>query len=164
MAIFGVPVLHEDDPLRAVRAACEMRESLTALNDEFERTWGVRLHGRIGINSGEVMAGDRLPGHLIVTGRAVIVAKRFEEAAAANEILISQATHRLVRNAVVAKRISDRVVNGGETLEGTRSPRCGRTRRDERAASTRPLSIASGSTARCSTPSKASLRAESVIS
>ena len=95
-----------------------MRESLTALNDAFERTWGVRLHGRIGINSGEVMAGDRLPGHLVVTGRTVIVAKRFEEAAAANEILISQATHRLVRNAVVAKRISDRVVNSGETLEG----------------------------------------------
>ena len=118
MAIFGVPVLHEDDPLRAVRAASEMRESLTALNEEFERNWGVRLNGRIGVNTGEVMAGDHLQGHLIVTGRAVTVAKRCEEAAAANEILISDATHRLVRDAVVTRRVSGRPVKGGETLDG----------------------------------------------
>jgi class 3 adenylate cyclase len=118
MAVFGVPVLHEDDALRAVRTAAEMRESLAALNERFDKTWGVRLQGRIGINSGEVMAGDHLQGHLIVTGRAVTLAKRFEEAAATNEILISEATHRLVRDAVVAERVSDRVVKGGETLGG----------------------------------------------
>ena len=118
MAVFGVPVLHEDDALRAVRTAAEMRESLAALNETFETTWGMRLQARIGINSGEVMAGDHLQGHLIVTGRAVTAAKRFEEAAAADEILISEVTHRLVRDAVVAERVSDRVVKGGETLEG----------------------------------------------
>jgi class 3 adenylate cyclase len=118
MAVFGVPVLHEDDALRAVRTAAEMRQSLAALNETFEKTWGMRLQARIGINSGEVMAGDHLQGHLIVTGRAVTVAKRFEEAAAADEILISEVTHRLVRDAVVAERVSDRVVKGGETLEG----------------------------------------------
>ena len=118
MAVFGVPVLHEDDALRAVRTAAEMRQSLAALNETFEKTWGMRLQARIGINSGEVMAGDHLQGHLIVTGRAVTAAKRFEEAAAANEILISEVTHRLVRDAVVAERVSDRVVKGGETLEG----------------------------------------------
>ena len=77
----------------------------------------MRLQGRIGINSGEVMAGDHLQGHLIVTGPAVTVAKRFEEAAAANEILISEATHRLVRDAVVVEPISHRAVKGGETLD-----------------------------------------------
>ena len=117
MAVFGVPVLHEDDALRAVRAAAEMRESLAGLNTRFEATWGVRLQGRIGINSGEVMAGDHLQGHLIVTGPAVTVAKRFEEAAAANEILISEATHRLVRDAVVVEPLSHRAVKGGGTLD-----------------------------------------------
>jgi predicted ATPase/class 3 adenylate cyclase len=118
MAVFGVPVLHEDDALRAVRAAAEMRESLATLNQEFERTWGMRLHGRIGVNTGEVMAGDHLQGHLIVTGRAVSVAKRLEEAAAADEILISKATHRLVHDAVVAEPVFDRVAKGRETLDG----------------------------------------------
>ena len=123
MAVFGVPVLHEDDALRAVRAAAEMRESLAALNDDVRADLGRAPQARIGINSGEVMAGDHLQGHLIVTGRAVTVAKRFEEAAAANEILISEATHRLVRDAVVAERVSDRVVKGGETLDALRDRR-----------------------------------------
>jgi predicted ATPase/class 3 adenylate cyclase len=118
MAIFGVPVLHEDDPLRAVRAACEMRESLTALDEEFERVWGVHLRGRIGVNTGEVMAGDHVQGHLIVTGRAVTLAKRLEEAAETGEIMISEATHRLVRDAVAADPVSGREVKGGETLDG----------------------------------------------
>jgi class 3 adenylate cyclase len=118
MAVFGVPVLHEDDALRAVRAAAEMRESLAKLDKDFDRTWGIRLQGRIGINTGEVMAGDHLQGHLIVTGRAVNVAKRLEEAAATDEILLSEATHRLVRDAVVTERVSGRVVKGGETLGG----------------------------------------------
>jgi len=117
MAVFGVPVLHEDDALRAVRAAAEMREALATLNQDLERTWGIRLKGRIGINSGEVIAGDHLQGHLFVTGEVVNVAKRLEEAAATSEILISEATHRLVRDAVVAERVSGRVVKGGETVE-----------------------------------------------
>jgi predicted ATPase/class 3 adenylate cyclase len=118
MAVFGVPVLHEDDALRAVRSAAEMRESLATLNQELELTWGVRLKGRIGINSGEVIAGDHLQGHLFVTGEVVNVAKRLEEAAATSEILISETTYRLVRDAVVAERVSDRVIRGGETVEG----------------------------------------------
>src|SRR4051794_2977180 len=134
MAVFGVPVLHEDDALRAVRAAAEMRESLAGLNTRFEATWGVRLQGRIGINSGEVMAGDHLQGHLIVTGPAVTIAKRFEEAAAPNEILISEATHRLVRDAVVVEPLSHRAVKGGETLDAhavfeVRAHTSGRARR-----------------------------------
>ena len=64
MAVFGVPILHEDDALRAVRAAVEMRDTLAILNHEFEAGWGVRLANRIGVNTGEVIAGDHTQGHL----------------------------------------------------------------------------------------------------
>ena len=59
MAVFGVPMLHEDDALRAVRAAVEMRDTLAILNHELEAGWGVRLANRIGVNTGEVIAGDQ---------------------------------------------------------------------------------------------------------
>src|SRR5262245_16206429 len=102
MAVFGVP-LHEDDALRAARAAVEMRDTLASLNDRFEASWGVRLGSRIGVNTGEVFVGDHTQGQLFVTGEAVIVAKRLEEVAAANEILIGESTHRLVRDAVIVE-------------------------------------------------------------
>jgi class 3 adenylate cyclase len=58
MAVFGVPAVHEDDALRAVRAAIEMQTVLDSLNEEFERSWQVRIQARIGVNTGEVLAGD----------------------------------------------------------------------------------------------------------
>lgn len=100
MAVFGVPTVHEDDALRAVRAAAAMHERLRALNAELEATWGAPLTIRIGINTGEVIAGDPSPGHGFVTGSAVNVAKRLEQAAEPGEILLGDATHRLVRHAV----------------------------------------------------------------
>ncbi|HET9397071.1 MAG TPA: adenylate/guanylate cyclase domain-containing protein, partial [Nitrospiraceae bacterium] len=66
MAVFGVPILHEDDAVRAVRAAVEMRDTLAILNREFEAGWGVRLANRIGVNTGEVIAGAQ--GHLSIAG------------------------------------------------------------------------------------------------
>src|SRR3712207_9495481 len=94
MAVFGVPTLHEDDALRAVRGAVEMRDRLTLLNRDLEAGWGVRLASRIGVNTGEVIAGDHRQGHLFVTGEAVTVAKRLEEAAKANAILIGRPNPR----------------------------------------------------------------------
>jgi class 3 adenylate cyclase len=120
MAVFGVPLVHEDDALRAVRAAAEMRDSLSALNDDLEKTWGVRLKGRIGVNSGEVIAGDFLQGHLIVTGEVVNAAKRLEEAAETGEILLGDAVYRLVRDAVVADGVADRSVKRGRTVSAHR--------------------------------------------
>ena len=58
MAVFGVPQIHEDDALRAVRAAAEMRVALTRLNHDLLRTVGVTLATRIGVNTGEVVAGE----------------------------------------------------------------------------------------------------------
>ena len=116
MAVFGVPILHEDDALRAVRAAVEMRDTLAILNRELEAGWGVRLAHRIGINTGEVIAGDDTQGHRFLTGEAVNVAKRLEEAAAANEILIGEPTHKLVRDAVVVEPSGPRALKHGETI------------------------------------------------
>jgi class 3 adenylate cyclase/tetratricopeptide (TPR) repeat protein len=87
MAVFGVPVVHEDDALRACRAAVEMREALPEL--------GIR--GRIGLNTGEVVTGTE---ERLATGDAVNVAARLEQAAEPAEVLIGAETVRLVRDAV----------------------------------------------------------------
>ena len=90
--------------MRAVRAAAEMREALRALNEELERTWGIALQTRTGVNTGEVFAGDRRRGAGARSlGDAVNVAARLEQAAEPGEILLGEATYRLVRDAVVAE-------------------------------------------------------------
>ncbi|MEO8510790.1 MAG: adenylate/guanylate cyclase domain-containing protein [Chloroflexota bacterium] len=100
MAVFGLPKLHEDDALRAVRAAAETRSALAVLNDDLERRYGVRLTNRTGVNTGEVVAGDPTGGQRLVTGDAVNVAARLEQAAPPNEVLIGDLTYRLVRGSV----------------------------------------------------------------
>ena len=112
MAVFGVPAVHEDDALRAVRAAAEMRERLAELNRELERVWGVRLEIRIGINTGEVVAGDVAAAATIVTGDVVNTAKRLEEAAGAGGVLIGRETHRLVAGAVEAEPLEPLSLKG----------------------------------------------------
>jgi class 3 adenylate cyclase/tetratricopeptide (TPR) repeat protein len=87
MAVFGVPQVHEDDALRACRAAVEMRDALPE----------VGVQARIGINTGEVVTGTE---ERLATGDAVNVAARLEEAAAPEMILIGEATLALVREAV----------------------------------------------------------------
>jgi class 3 adenylate cyclase len=70
MAVFGIPELHEDDALRAVRAATELRQALTDLNEQLERDLDVRIGIRVGINTGEVVAGDGTGGQMLATGDA----------------------------------------------------------------------------------------------
>ncbi len=89
MAVFGIPVVHEDDALRATRAAVEMAASLEMLNSELERRWGVSLEVRIGVNTGEVVAGDPSGGQAFATGDAVNIAARLQQAARPGEILRS---------------------------------------------------------------------------
>jgi class 3 adenylate cyclase/tetratricopeptide (TPR) repeat protein len=100
LAVFGVPNVHEDDALRAVRAATEMRQALAKLNQALAAELGVGFEVRTGINTGEVIAGDSARGQAFVTGDAVNVAARLERAAAPGEILIGDATWRVVRDAV----------------------------------------------------------------
>jgi class 3 adenylate cyclase/tetratricopeptide (TPR) repeat protein len=112
MAVFGIPTVHEDDALRAVRAAADMRDRLVRLNKELERDHGVTLAARIGVNTGAVVAGDPAGGQTLVTGDAVNVASRLEEAAAPGEILLGEATLRLVRAAVVADAVKPLALKG----------------------------------------------------
>src|SRR4051812_14394287 len=112
MAVFGIPELHEDDALRAVRAATELRQALSVLNDELERDLGVRIGMRVGINTGEVVAGDGTGGQMLATGDAVNVAKRLEESARTGEILLGEPTRRLVENAVVLEPRDELTLKG----------------------------------------------------
>jgi class 3 adenylate cyclase/tetratricopeptide (TPR) repeat protein len=98
MAVFGVPQLHEDDAVRALRAAVDLRGSLSRLNQELRRDRGLEVRVRIGVNSGEVVTGDDKTQSL-VTGDAVNIAKRLEEAARAGEVLVGSTTERLGRAA-----------------------------------------------------------------
>jgi class 3 adenylate cyclase len=112
MAVFGLPRLHEDDALRAVRAAWEMQHVLAQLNDELEARWGVRLLARIGVNTGEVVAGDASTGQRLVTGDPVNTAARLEQAAEAGEVLLGDPTWRLVRNFVRVAAVEPLIVKG----------------------------------------------------
>ncbi|MDX6488216.1 MAG: hypothetical protein QOK13_831, partial [Gaiellaceae bacterium] len=118
MAVFGVPVLHEDDALRAVRAASEMREAVTELNEELERDYATTLALRIGVNTGEVVIGTE---ERLATGDAVNVAARLEQAAAPGEIWIGHETLRLVRDAVETEPLPPLALKGkAETLAAFR--------------------------------------------
>ncbi|HEX8135928.1 MAG TPA: AAA family ATPase [Actinomycetes bacterium] len=112
MAVFGIPHVHEDDALRAVRAAWELRAELAALNRELERELGVALHVRTGVNTGLVLAGDEQQGHAFVGGETVNVAARLERAADAGEVLVGEATHRLVADAVTVQPVAPFVPRG----------------------------------------------------
>jgi class 3 adenylate cyclase/tetratricopeptide (TPR) repeat protein len=100
MAVFGVPVAHDEDALRAVRAGAEMRQALVGLNGTLRAERGVTLEARTGINTGPVVVGPGGPGEAIVVGDAVNVAARLQAAAAPGEIVIGGTTHALVRDAV----------------------------------------------------------------
>jgi class 3 adenylate cyclase len=93
MAAFGVPEAHEDDALRAVRVAVEVRGSLLALN----------LEPRVGLSTGEVIAGDPAAGAALVTGIPVSVARQLEHIAPAADVLLGAQTLRLVRSAVTVE-------------------------------------------------------------
>ena len=112
MAVFGIPQLHEDDALRAVRAAVDMRAALEDLNHELERDHGVRLACRIGVNTGEVLVGADATDFGRVTGDAVNTAARLEAAADPGEILIGDETYRLVRDAVEAEPVEPLSLKG----------------------------------------------------
>ncbi|HET9672326.1 MAG TPA: adenylate/guanylate cyclase domain-containing protein [Actinomycetota bacterium] len=103
MAVFGLPRAHEDDALRAVRAAVEMRAALAPLNQELERVWGVSISVRIGVNTGVVVAGGE--SDALVTGEPVVVAARLEQAATPGDILLGPETYRLVRDAVASEPV-----------------------------------------------------------
>jgi class 3 adenylate cyclase/tetratricopeptide (TPR) repeat protein len=114
--VFGVPVTHGDDALRAVRAAAEMMRELEALNEELEPRLGVRLQMRVGVNTGTVIVGAPIAGRAMALGDAMNVAARLEKRAEPGEILIGEETHALVRREVQAEAA------GKLDLRGRRAP------------------------------------------
>jgi class 3 adenylate cyclase/tetratricopeptide (TPR) repeat protein len=112
MAVFGIPTVHEDDALRAVRAACELREALAKSSEELTGRHGIPLQVRVGVNTGEVLVRAAASGEPFATGAAVNIAARLEQAALPAEILIGEATYRLVRHAIESEHV-DPVDLGG---------------------------------------------------
>ena len=103
MAVFGVPVAHEDDALRAVRAASEMRGALPEL----------KLLARIGINTGEAVTGT---AERLVTGDAVNVAARLEQVAAPGTVLLGAGTAQLVQGTVDVSPVGSLELKGKSEL------------------------------------------------
>jgi predicted ATPase/class 3 adenylate cyclase len=112
MAVFGIPIVHEDDALRAIRAAIDMRLALATLNEDLERSWGASIDIRTGVNTGEVVAGDHAVGDSLVTGDAVNVAARLEQAADTGDILIGEDTYSLVKDVVHAEPTEPLLLRG----------------------------------------------------
>ena len=103
VAVFGMPVVREDDALRAVRAALEMQAAVSAMDD---------IEARIGVNTGDVLARDAIPGESLVVGDAVNVAARLEQAAAPGEVLVGEATWALVGHAARGDRAAPIAAKG----------------------------------------------------
>jgi class 3 adenylate cyclase/tetratricopeptide (TPR) repeat protein len=99
MAVFGVPQVHEDDALRACRAAVEMQAAFPELG----------VQGRIGVNTGEVVTGTE---ERLAAGDAVNIAARLQQAAQPDEILVGETTLALVRGAVESEPVGPIEVKG----------------------------------------------------
>lgn len=131
VGMFGVPTTHEDDALRAVRAAVEMQAALTGLNAGLTARHGVRLAARIGINTGEVVVSGDGSGRDggIALGHAINMAARIEQAAGAGDVLVGARTWELVKATVDAKAVGPLAVKGSSVPIG--AWRVGRVRDDD---------------------------------
>ncbi len=139
MAVFGLPIRHEDDALRAIRGAAAMQAALPALNDEFRARWGLELRNHIGVNSGEVIAGDASLGQRLVTGDAVNTAARLEQAAGPQEIIIGHLTYRLAHDQIEVEPVPPLTLKGkAEPVPAYRLVRVAQ-RPTERSAPTTPF-------------------------
>jgi class 3 adenylate cyclase len=113
MAVFGLPRLHEDDALRALRAAQGMREALKSVNVELKKRYGVELANRTGVNTGEVVAlDDPAAAQQLATGDAVNVAARLEQVAPPGEIYLGAITYQLARDAIEAEAVEPLILKG----------------------------------------------------
>src|SRR5204862_6675046 len=112
MAVFGLPVRHEDDAVRAIRAAADMQTGLELLNPSFRTDHQVELSNHVGVNSGEVIAGDASTAQRLVTGDAVNTAARLETAAESGEIVLGDLTYRLARDQIEAEPMAPLSLKG----------------------------------------------------
>src|SRR5262249_11292215 len=115
MALFGIPVLHEDDALRAVLAATDIGASLEGSDEQLARDSGVRAVASIGLDTGEVVL-DEGAGVAGVEGVAVGAASRLQRRAEPGEILLGEQTERLVREAIEAEQVDSGAAAGAWRL------------------------------------------------
>jgi class 3 adenylate cyclase/tetratricopeptide (TPR) repeat protein len=109
MAVFGVPVAHEDDALRALRAALELMSALETVNGDLLRDHGAALQIRIGVNSGDVVTGT---SERLATGDAVNLAARLEQRAAPGEIYVGELTMQLAGSSATFVELQPALVKG----------------------------------------------------
>ena len=103
VAVFGIPAVHEDDALRAVRAAIEMRDAVAAMGE---------IEARIGVNTGDVLATGATQGESLVVGDAVNIAARLEQAAAPGTVLVGEGTWALVAHAAHGHQVEPLTAKG----------------------------------------------------
>ncbi len=111
MAVFGAPVAHEDDPERAVRAGLAMQAAMEELNSDTAAAAGGDFQLRVGINSGEVLAGQVGDGYTVM-GDAVNVAARLQSAARPGSVTVGETTQRLTRDAIEYRELEPLSLKG----------------------------------------------------
>jgi class 3 adenylate cyclase/predicted ATPase len=112
VGVFGLATLHEDDALRAVRAAVELREAVAVLGAELEQRHGTGLAVKLGINSGEVFVDVGRRREPFASGDAMNVAARLQQLASGGQILLGESTYRLVQGFVRAEALEPLVLRG----------------------------------------------------
>jgi len=111
MAVFGAPVAHEDDPERAVRAGLAMQAAMPEINARIAADADVEFALRVGINSGEVLAG-RVGDRYTVIGDPVNVAARLQAAARPGSVTVGEATYRLTEGAIEYEALEPLALKG----------------------------------------------------
>ena len=121
MALFGAPLAHEDHALRACYAALRMQERVRRYGDEVQRTHGVPIQIRVGLNSGDVVVraiSSDLHMDYSAVGQTTHLAARMEQMAKPDSVLLTAATLRLVEGHVRVKSLGPVSIKGlGEPVE-----------------------------------------------
>ncbi|MET0927189.1 MAG: adenylate/guanylate cyclase domain-containing protein, partial [Solirubrobacterales bacterium] len=133
MGVFGAPLAHEDDPERAVRAALAMQAAMDEINERVIADVGASFLLRVGVNSGEVLAGRVGDGYTVI-GDPVNVAARLQGAAEPGTVIVGEVTHRLTRAAIEYVDLGELELKGKAepvpAWEAVRAVVRGRTTRD----------------------------------
>ena len=112
MAVFGLPVAHEDDAMRAVRAAHDIQQSIAQINPDLSHRYGVTIAARMGVHTGEVASEGRNVDENLIFGDTANTAARLEQHAGPGEVLLGRATYGLVRDRVVVEPVAAMSVKG----------------------------------------------------
>jgi class 3 adenylate cyclase len=118
LAVFGVPLAHDDDAERAVRAALRVRDGFPAFAARVLERHGVDVGLRLGVNTGEVVAGREAAarGELMVSGDAVNVAARLQQRAHPGQVLVGERTQAATRRSIRYADVGAAPAKGKEML------------------------------------------------